>query len=145
MFAAAVAVLVVGCLGVGSARAETLKAALADAYTYNPLLDASRARLRALDETVSQANGNFRPSVTSGGTLLRQRDNISEGGTTANLDTRAADVAISIDQSLFRGLRNINELRQSEASVRAGRAELAAAEQALLLAVVAAYVDVYTN
>ena len=46
-----------------SATGESLRQALSSAYTYNPRIDAARARLRAIDEDVSIANSGYRPTV----------------------------------------------------------------------------------
>jgi outer membrane protein len=47
-----------------AAQAQTLLEALADAYTNNPTLRASRAELRSVNEGVPQALSNWRPTVT---------------------------------------------------------------------------------
>jgi outer membrane protein len=45
------------------ASAETLEEALADAYLINPVLNAERARLRAIDEQVALAKSGLRPFI----------------------------------------------------------------------------------
>jgi outer membrane protein len=45
------------------ASAETLEEALADAYLINPVLNAERARLRAIDEQVALAKSGMRPFI----------------------------------------------------------------------------------
>ena len=45
------------------ARAETIEEALADAYLINPVLNAERARLRAIDEQVAFAKSGLRPFI----------------------------------------------------------------------------------
>jgi hypothetical protein len=49
--------------GSGSAGAQSLTEALAEAYRTNPQLLAQRALLRATDELVPQARANWRPTV----------------------------------------------------------------------------------
>ena len=44
-------------------KAETLESALAQAYRNNPTLNAQRARVRAIDESVPQALSGYRPRV----------------------------------------------------------------------------------
>src|SRR5215213_11753903 len=51
------------------ARAETLESALARAYGNSPTLDAQRANVRSIDETVPQQKAGFRPRVTAAGEL----------------------------------------------------------------------------
>jgi outer membrane protein len=46
------------------ARAETIDGALSKAYQSNPDLNARRAALRAIDETVTRASAAGRPRVT---------------------------------------------------------------------------------
>jgi outer membrane protein len=58
-----IAFLVVTVFG-RPASAETLEEALADAYLINPVLNAERARLRALDEQVALAKSGLRPFVS---------------------------------------------------------------------------------
>ena len=60
--AAAVALVVMG-----SAHAQTLTDALAEAYNTNPQLLAQRALLRATDEQVPQALSFWRPTVNFSG------------------------------------------------------------------------------
>src|SRR5262245_56531608 len=45
------------------ARAETIEEALADAYLINPVLNAERARVRAIDEEVALAKSGLRPFI----------------------------------------------------------------------------------
>jgi outer membrane protein len=58
-----IAFLVVSILG-RPASAETLEEALADAYLINPVLNAERARLRAIDEQVALAKSGLRPFIS---------------------------------------------------------------------------------
>ena len=48
----ALAVMVMVAFGATQARAETLMQALASAYSYNPVLNAARAGVRATDELI---------------------------------------------------------------------------------------------
>lgn len=57
-----IAFLVVTVFG-RPASAETLEQALADAYLVNPVLNAERARLRAIDEQVALAKSGMRPFI----------------------------------------------------------------------------------
>jgi len=135
-------VLWIAALGLSQpSSAESLRDALAAAYQYNPQLDAERARLRATDEGVSQANAAFRPSINAGASSSFQ-----------NTDSRPASSGdgrlypkqwnVSIDQPIFRGFRSINGVNVAEANVRAGREILRTTEQTVLIGVVTAYMDV---
>ena len=145
----AVAVLSL-CVSVG-ASAETLEDALVAAYNTNPSLMAERARLRATDETASQARAGWRPTITlnSSITSSQNRRLISTsflggtvGATLSNLYSQQAAGSITGTQPLFRGGRTINETRSADAQVRAVRAQVWAAEQQVLLDTVTAFMDV---
>ena len=125
----------------GAATAETLRDALSATYTYNPQLDAERARLRATDEGVSQANSAFRPTITGNASSSFQ-----------NTETRPPSASegrlypktwgVTVNQPIFRGFRSINGVNVAEANVRAGRETLRATEQTVLIGAVTAYMDV---
>ncbi len=134
----AAAIVVVGFST--SARAETLQQALVSAYLNNPVLQAQRAGLRATDEDVAQALSGYRPSINGTASIDHsQSDNFFSGGT----DTLTAKrYGVSIDQPLFRSFRTANAVKEAKTRVFANRAQLTAVEQDILVATVAAYVDV---
>jgi outer membrane protein len=144
-----VMVALAACMLVGSynstARAETLPSALAAAYVTNPSLNAERARLRAIDEEASQARSNLRPSLT--GDLDRGYRKINpklkSGATALGAGSHHPGVyGLSLNQSLFRGFRTLNAIREAEANIRSGRETLRSVEQTTLLDGVTAYMDV---
>ncbi len=137
--AALAAALVVLCGG--TAQAETLRDALASTYASNPQLDAERARLRATDEGVSQANGQFRPLITGTGSLGYQNTQTSPA-TLGNGTFHPKSVGVTITQPIFRGFRSINGVNVAEANVRAGRETLRSTEQVVLIGAVTAFMDV---
>ena len=137
---------VAAALASSSATAETLESALAQAYRNNPTLNAQRAALRAIDESVPQALANYRPRVTwtfdsgyqhfesissSGGTFTKTNTNISPRGGN-----------IGLVQTVYNGQRSGNLTRQAESSVLAGRETLRNAEQTALLDAATAYMNV---
>jgi outer membrane protein len=72
------------------ARAETIEEALADAYLINPVLNAERARLRAVDEQVAFAKSGLRPFIfgTADTAFQNQHTTVNQGGgTTQQSDT----------------------------------------------------------
>ncbi len=134
-------------LGVSPARAETLKEAMATAYTSNPTLDAQRAALRATDEDVAKALSGWRPTVVVSGSAgyshVRVKGGIiGGGGTTASDDLQPKDVQIQATQPVYRGGRTIAETSAAENRVQSGQAQLSDTEQTVLLDVVQAYVGV---
>ncbi len=135
------------CIAVpASADTFTLSDALVLAYTSNPRLAQARAALDALDQGVAQANAGWRPTVSAGGSYGIQHDAIygTNGNPFASPDGNGKPLTgqISIMEPIFRGGRTYAEVKRAIAQVRAGRAELVATEQSVLLATVTAYVDV---
>lgn len=123
-------------------HAENLEDALVAAYNGNPALQSERARLRATDENVPQALSGWRPTVTLEGSYgyTERRSSPSFGSPNQELDPVSGTVTAT--QTIFRGFRTLNQLRQAEALVRAGRGSLSSVEQDTLLATVTAYMDV---
>ncbi len=131
-------VLVPFLLATAPAHAETLRDALAAAYAGNPQLQSERAKLRATDETVSEALANWRPSAsaqTQGGFSHQEFDQ-----TSGNLKPK--DASISVTQPLWRGGRTVAATRQAKESVMQERAQLADTEQNVLVNTATAYMDV---
>ncbi|MFC5420796.1 hypothetical protein ACFPOB_14655 [Bosea eneae] len=76
-----VAVVTIATLSPGSA--ETLSGALARAYSANPQLNAQRAQVRVVDETVPQALSGYRPraqlQADAGAQFQRERSREQSG------------------------------------------------------------------
>lgn len=125
----------------GSAMAQTLNDALAATYKYNPRLDADRARQRGQDEEVARANSGYRPSLNSSADIGYQR-NDTRPPSEANGETHPKGYSVTASQPIFNGFRTLNQVRQAEALVRAGREALRITEQVVLLEAVTAYMDV---
>lgn len=119
----------------------TLMDALAVAYETNPQLAAAQAGLRATDETVAIANSKWRPNISANGTYAYNEAKISGTGGMKTI-THPLQATFGFSQELFRGGRTYAEIGRAKANVRAGRAELQATEQTVLLAAVTAYMDV---
>lgn len=134
----------------GEAAAQTLEDALAVAYRTNPTIRAERARLRATEELKAQAWANALPQITAGASYqhIDQTQTINSevfggtGPTTRSFELNTLAASVSGEQVIFAGFRNINAIKQARARVRAGGAQLAATEQAVLLDVATAFFDV---
>lgn len=148
-------VAVVGVLalaGLGGplpAGAETIDSALARAYQNNPQLNAQRAALRAIDETVPQALAGYRPRVSAtadaGVAYTRiKTDNIARMGptTTTKGDTLPRGVGVAATQTLFNGFQTANRTRAAEQQVNQGRESLRLIAQQVLLDAAAAYMNI---
>jgi outer membrane protein len=120
--------------------AFSLSEALGTAYETNPELAAAQAGLRATDENVAQANANWRPSVSASGTYGFEKFKLS--GNPNWIGTHPLQAQLGVTQNIFRGGRTYAEIGKAKAEVRAGRAQLLAAEQTVLLAAATAYMDV---
>jgi TolC family type I secretion outer membrane protein len=128
----------------GPAQAEdALVTAIADAYRSNPTLDAQRAELRSLDETIVQAGAPYRPTVGLNMDLqYRSADqrNVLDDFVTNRSRTMAA--TLSAQQILLNGGRTAAQVSIAEARVLAARERLRLVENAILLEVVDSYVAV---
>lgn len=128
-----------------AASAETLKEALAKAYESNPVLLAQRAALRGTDEEVAQALSQWRPSVSVNASA---QDSLNKTRITTPVLSKNRSASegwssnITASQTLFAGGRILAQRLLAGAQVRAGRAQLIATEQNILLGVVSAYMDV---
>jgi outer membrane protein len=126
-----------------AAHSETLQQTLAIAYQNNPELAAFRAKLCATDEQVPQALSGWRPDITATASDGRSRQKISGSGVAAQEDTFSPlNVGLNVTQPVFSGFRTVAGVQSAEASVKAERAALQAAEQKLLLDTAKAYLDV---
>lgn len=154
-----VSLLAVAALGASvsaPASGETLNDALALAYQTNPTIRAERARLRAIRETKSQAWAGALPQVSASAsyqhvdqtvTSLFNVDPNDPNPMPQAQDTEFEPITagVNAEQPVFTGFRNYNAIKQAGARVRAGGAQLAAAEQQVLLDVASAYFNVQRN
>lgn len=130
----------------------TLSEALSIAYETNPQLAAARAGLRATDEDVATANAGWRPQISATGTYnvaqYKYLDTIKDQNsgaitrTPTTINTHPLEGQLGITQPIFRGGQTYAEIGKAKANVRAGRANLIATEQTVLLAAVTSYMDV---
>lgn len=143
--------LMVWCVtgGAGRASAESLFDAMAAAYNGNPTLRAERARQRATDEQVPQVLSNWRPQVFARGEIASVFEDVYDKSENAQGEgpnqTNPASIAITLTQPIFRGFRTLEQKRQAEATVRAGRQNLLAVEQSILFQTAQAYIGVIAN
>lgn len=121
--------------------AESLSAALAAAYRYNPEIDAERARLRATDESVAIAMSGYRPTINTSLTAGLQNSNTAPDSA-ADGTTGPRTFSVTLSQPLFTGFVTTNAVSQAEANVRAGQQALRIVEQNVLQSAATAYVDV---
>ena len=126
------------------AESGTLEQAWALAYRNNPSLEAQRASLRAIDEQVSQALSNWRPSAdatASVGKTYQYAPDLAPFEN-PNFNDTTKSYGVQVTQPLFRGFRTKAQTDAAEQQVLAGRAKLESAEQQLFLDTASAYLGV---
>src|ERR1700674_954484 len=147
---AAVAVLLMACLGPSPAWADTIEAALVRAYQINPQLNAQRASVRATDENVPQALSGYRPRVAITGSAGYQYTdtNTTSGGSPTNIvrtEIHGANaprsIGATITETLFNGQQTANKTRAAESQVSGAREALRVLEQTVLLSAATIYMD----
>ncbi len=133
--------------------ADTLEWALVQAYQNNPSLNAQRASLRAIDETVPQALSGYRPklSVTANGgynynsTLSHVTNQavfphtVTYSNLADNFGSRG--IGASATETLFNGFQTANRTRQAESQVMGARETLRVTEQQVLLDAATSYMN----
>ena len=143
------------------ACAETLEQALTDAYLINPVLNAARARLRAIDEQVALAKAGLRPFISGEAdwNFVNQNIDVAGGGRSGSsasanpLNLGATGIgsegvthphgySVQLTQPLFEGFQNLNAIRAAKSTVQAARDSLRSVEQTVLLDAATAYVNV---
>lgn len=113
--------------------------ALANVYLHHPQLQAQREALAATDEGVAQAISGFRPTAIANYVKGRARNNGSDDTWFyANNKTES----LQITQPIFQGGETLASYASAKDRVKAGRAELTALEQTILLTATVAYTDV---
>ncbi|CAO3406943.1 TolC family outer membrane protein [Azospirillum largimobile] len=130
--------------GGGTAQAQTLEQALAQAYANNPTIGAQRARLRAVDEGVPQALSGYRPTArVTVGITRSMGESKFDGGSTGS-EANAKSVGVTATQPIY-DATVAPAVRRAERLVEAQRATLIASEQSVLLAAAQAYLDIVQN
>jgi TolC family type I secretion outer membrane protein len=127
----------------GSASAQSLTDALAEAYRTNPQLLAQRALLRATDEMVPQALANWRPTVAfTGQTGYAVSAEAVGRSQTLYSHSKPSSLDLTATQPIYRGGRTEAQVRQAINTVEATRAQTLAVETTVFQAVAQAYLDV---
>ena len=122
-----------GALAAGSAAADSLRAAMADAYVNSPLLEQNRSLLRVQDEGVNQAVAALFPTLSF--VAETRRDLIA--------DTTTSTARLVSELTLYAGGSRVAATRAAEATVEATRQQLVSVESQVLLDAVTAYLDVW--
>jgi outer membrane protein len=127
---------------------RTLNEALAATYSYQPLLQSERAKLRSTDETVPAALAGWRPTVQFsgaggyGGGVTRDFSFTNHSSLKSPTDRLIGSAAVQAQQTLYNGGKNQANINRAENQVMAERAALIVQEQSSLTNAVNAYVGV---
>ncbi len=114
-------------------------------YMKNAELDAARAGLRAKVEDLSEANADWRPSLSVTG---NQDLNATYPNGTAlgpNTERHTTGYIAEIRQNVYRGGRTVADIGKTESDVFAGNAGLFSTEQKVLFGAVQAHTDIVRN
>ena len=128
-----------------AARAETLADTLIAAYKNSNLLDQNQAVLRAADEDAAVAVAKLRPVVNfamQGSWRKFDNSAASPSMPTAYYESLDGSMTLSANILIYAGGRGRMAVDMARESVLSTRAALVNVEQEVLLAAVAAYVDV---
>ncbi len=123
------------------ARADTINDAMAAAYLNNPALQAQRASLRALDESINQAKSGWRPSIVGSG-RYGYKNSQTFGTFASSGNTNPRSLSLEVKQPVFRSMQTVNSTGEARNQVNAARQLLVSMEQKILLDSVTAYMGV---
>ncbi len=126
-----------------AANAESLAQALQRTLTINPVINAEREKLQAVDEGLGIAGAGYRPTISLNGDITRQNsytDFKTSGETDDTFTSRGYSVTLS--QPLYRGGRTVAAVSEAQANSLAAREALRNVEQNVLLEVATTYVAV---
>lgn len=129
-------------MGASGLSAETLESALARAYTNSPLINATRAGVRATDENVPRALAGYRPQISATADVGRSWSQRSLLGQTTDTASTTAGLGLQIDQNIYDGNRTANSVRQAETQVLGARYQLEATVQQTLFDASQVYMNV---
>ena len=133
------------------AVADTLREALAKAYTTNPTLTGARAGQRANDENVVIQRAQGLPNLGLSGSY---QENIARSGSSSGSGNgngtgsssfsipRSASGQLNLGVPLYQGGAIKNSVRAADARIDSGQAQLRDTEASIFTQVVAAYMDV---
>jgi outer membrane protein len=132
--------------------AETIEAALAEAYQNNPQLNAQRAIVRQTDEGVPQALSGYRPNVSANASVGREYTDVKQtippaaflpGGASFEAKGLSTPTSVGVTgtQTFLNGGRTANRVRAAESQVSAARETLRMMEGSVLLSAATVYMD----
>ncbi len=128
--------------------AEDLVKTLSDAFKNNSKLNAERASLNAAKQDVNVSRGEFLPSITLSGDIASQEDTgrtNQSGESLADLNSTPESGSVLIEQKIFDGFSNYNNLKKSQLKLEYAKFELNKLEQDVILSAAKAYYNLGYN
>ena len=128
--------------------AEDLVKTLSDAFKNNSKLNAERASLNAAKQDVNVSRGEFLPSITLSGDIASQEDTgrtNQSGESLADLNSTPESGSVLIEQKIFDGFSNYNNLKKSQLKLEYAQFELNKLEQEVILNAAKAYYNLGYN
>ncbi|GLQ33873.1 transporter [Amylibacter marinus] len=119
----------------------SLKSALEATYANNPSLAETRATLRGLDENLVSARAGLRPSANGSysANATHSHSSSTSGSFTKGF---SQTVQLQVSQLIYDGGRVLGGINAAELALLAGRENLVAAEQQVLLNAITSFMDV---
>ena len=121
---------------------------LSDAFKNNSKLNAERASLNATKQDLKISRGEFLPSVTVSGNISSQEDTgrtNQSGETLADLNSTPETRSVLVEQKIFSGFSNYNNLKKSQLELEYAKYELTKLEQEVILSAATAYYNLGYN
>ena len=120
-------ILFIFCLLTNKVYSQELLKTLSNAFKNNSKLNAERASLNASKQDVNISIGEFLPSITLSGDIATQ-DNTNRtdqsGTTLADTTTEPSSKSILIEQKIFDGFTNYNDVKKSKLELRYAQIKL---------------------
>ena len=140
--------IVIFCFFSTNISAQDVIKTLSEAFKNNSKLNAERASLKATKQGVNISRGEFLPSVTISGNISSQEDTgrtNQSGETLADLNSTPETRSVLIEQKIFSGFSNYNNLKKSQLELEYAKYELTKLEQEVILSAATAYYNLGFN
>ena len=128
--------------------AEDFVKTLSNAFKNNSKLNAERASLNAAKQDVNVSRGEFLPSITLSGDIASQEDTArtnQSGESLADINSTPESGSVLIEQKIFDGFSNYNNLKKSQLKLEYAKFELNKLEQEVILSAARAYYNLGYN
>lgn len=138
--------IILSCLLSSSSFATTLTEALVSTYQNNPELIAAREELKTTDEKMYKAISGFLPKIEYSASKINQKQDttssLTELKTEDWIDSKAKKSTLELKQNVFSGGQSVMAVKIAQYTIEAGRQNLLAKEQEILLSAIEAYLEV---